>query len=222
MEARELFTLLDHSGDAAFAVDPQGVICYWSAGVENLLGVSGKDALSRNCEDILRGEDSGGHQVCATDCQVLQAARNNRTVSNYDVCAVAASGQRKWLNISIIVAPVRYGPSPLVVHLVRDVTEAKRRETLTREIMLRVGELTGQQADRMLNGARPPASVPELTQREMAILQSLSFGRSTGEIASELHISAATVRNHVQHILGKMKCHTRLEAVLTAARRRLV
>ena len=66
MEARELFTLLDHSGDAAFAVDPQGLVCYWSPGVEGLLGVPGKDALSRNCEDVIRGEDGMGHKICAS------------------------------------------------------------------------------------------------------------------------------------------------------------
>ena len=222
MEARELFTLLDHSGDAAFAVDPQGLVCYWSPGVEGLLGVPSREALSRNCEDILRGEDGGGRRVCTNDCQVLQAARNNRDVPNYDLCAITTSGERKWLNVSIMVAHVKHGPSPLVVHLMRDIADRKRNENLTREIMLRVGELTGQQADRMLNMARPPASVAELTQRELAILQALALGHNTGEISEELHISAATVRNHIQHILTKLKCHTRLEAVLTAARQRLV
>lgn len=222
MERRELFTLLDHSGDAAFAVDPQGLICYWSPGVEALLGVSSKEALSRNCEDVLQGEDGAGRRICVNDCYVLQAARNNHNVANYDLCASTTSGKRKWLNVSIVVAHIKYGPSPLVVHLIRDITDRRRQEKLTREIMVRVGELTGQQADRMLNTPRAPAAVAELTQREIAILQALSVGHSTSEISEELHISAATVRNHIQHILSKLKCHTRLEAVLTAARQRLV
>jgi DNA-binding NarL/FixJ family response regulator len=88
--------------------------------------------------------------------------------------------------------------------------------------MVRVGELTGQQADRILTMSRSPAANAELTQRELAILRALSLGRTTDEISGDLNISAATVRNHVQHILGKLKCHTRLEAVITAARQRLV
>ena len=52
MDARDLFTLLDHSGDAAFAVGPQGLICYWSSRVKGLLGLASKEALSRHCEDI--------------------------------------------------------------------------------------------------------------------------------------------------------------------------
>jgi PAS domain S-box-containing protein len=222
MKPRELFNLLDQAGDAAFVVDPQGVICYWSAGAEALLGVAGKDALWRNCQDVLCGEDGTGHRVCTVDCHVLQAARNDRDVPNYDLYAVTASGDRKWLNISVILAQVQYGPSPLVVHLARDISERKRQETLTREIMVRVGQLTGQQADRRLSSAAPPTPAPDLTQREIEILQLLALGRSTGTIAGKLHISTATVRNHVQHILGKLKCHTRLEAVVTAARQRLL
>jgi hypothetical protein len=43
-----------------------------------------------------------------------QAARNHN-VASYD-CAGTASGKRKWLNISIIIAHVKHGPSPLSVH----------------------------------------------------------------------------------------------------------
>jgi PAS domain S-box-containing protein len=222
MEARELFTLLDHAGDAAFAVGPQGLICYWSSSAAGLLGLPSDEALSRSCEDVLRGEDGASRRVCTSDCQVLQSARKNRDVPNYDLCAMTASGERKWLNISIIVARVMHGPSPLVVHLMRDISARKRNENLTREIMLRVGELTGQQADQMLNRTRAPQPKVTLTPQELVILRSLSLGHSTQEIAAELRISIVTVRNHIQHILGKLKCHTRLEAVLSAARQCLI
>lgn len=222
MEARDLFALLDHAGDAAFAVDSHGLICYWSSSAEGLLGLASKDALSRNCVDVLRGEDGTGHRVCTNDCQVLQSARKKRDVSNYDLWAVTASGERKWLNVSIIVAHVKHGPSPLVVHLLRDISARKRNDNLTREIMLRVGELTGQQTDQLLNRARSRQPTVELTPQELVILRSLSLGHSTKEMAAELRISTVTVRNHIQHILGKLKCHTRLEAVLSAARQSLI
>lgn len=47
-------------------------------------------------------------------------------------------------------------------------------------------------------------------------------GRNTRTAADELHVSVATVRNHVQSILTKMGVHSRLEAVAVAARRRWV
>jgi PAS domain S-box-containing protein len=222
MEPRELFDLLDHTGDATFAVGPRGVICYWSRKAEQLLGFSQPQALSKNCEDILRGEDGAGCEVCTRDCHVLEAARKERDVPNYDLHAMTGSGTRKWLNISIIVAQVRQGPSPLVIHLMRDISNRKRNEELTREIMVRVGELTGRQADEMLSRTRSERPSVELTVRELSILRSLSLGRSTSEMAAELHISTATVRNHIQHILAKLQCHTRLEAVLRAARQGLI
>lgn len=222
MESRELFDMLDHAGDAAFAVGPHGLVCYWSNKAEQLLGFRQSETLSRNCEDILQGEDGAGCKVCTHDCHVLEAARKERDVSNYDLHAMTASGERKWLNVSIIVAAVKRGPSPLVVHLMRDISERKRNEQLTHEIMVRVGELTGREADQILSGTRSEQPGVELTARELSILRSLSLGKSTSEMAAELHISTATVRNHIQHILAKLRCHTRLEAVLRAARDGLI
>ena len=50
----------------------------------------------------------------------------------------------------------------------------------------------------------------------------LMYGKNTKEIAALLRISTATVRNHVQHVLAKLKCRTRLEAVLRAIRQGLI
>jgi DNA-binding NarL/FixJ family response regulator len=104
----------------------------------------------------------------------------------------------------------------------RDISERKRSEDLTREIMVRVGELTGRQADQILSHGRSERPGVELTARELAILRSLSLGKSTSEMATELHISTATVRNHIQHILGKLHCHSRLEALVRAIREGLI
>lgn len=218
MESRELFELLDNAGDAAFAVGPHGLVCYWSQKAEQLLGFNQSETLSKNCEDILRGEDGAGCAVCTHECHVLEAARKERDVSSYDLHAMTASGGRKWINVSILVAHANRGPSPLVVHLMRDISERKRNEELTREIMVRVGELTGRQADQMLSRTRSEQPGVKLTARELSILRSLSLGRGTSEMAAELSISTATVRNHIQRILRKLQCHTRLEVVLRAAR----
>ncbi len=49
--------------------------------------------------------------------------------------------------------------------------------------------------------------------REREILYLLANGSGTKEIAAKLCISVVTVRNHVQHILQKLKVHSRSEAV---------
>ena len=48
MESRELFALFDQAGDAAFAVEPYGRICYWSDGAEKLLGFPRAEALTKH------------------------------------------------------------------------------------------------------------------------------------------------------------------------------
>jgi DNA-binding NarL/FixJ family response regulator len=50
----------------------------------------------------------------------------------------------------------------------------------------------------------------------------IATGMSTRAAADKLHVSPATVRNHVQNVLGKLGAHSRLEAVAVANRRRLL
>jgi len=55
-----------------------------------------------------------------------------------------------------------------------------------------------------------------LTQRELQILMHLAAGRTNREIATELNLSVGTVGVHVSHILTKLKCTTRTQAVSNA------
>jgi PAS domain S-box-containing protein len=63
-----------------------------------------------------------------------------------------------------------------------------------------------------------PLAHPELplTPRQAEVLDLLERGRTTRQIASELHLSTDTVRNHVRHILRAVGAHSRLEAVAIA------
>lgn len=54
---------------------------------------------------------------------------------------------------------------------------------------------------------------PALSGRELEVSRYLVQGRSNKEIARQLGISAATVKNHVHNILEKLHVHTRAEAV---------
>lgn len=52
-----------------------------------------------------------------------------------------------------------------------------------------------------------------LSRREHEVLTHLGLGMNNDEIASALFLSRATVRTHVQNILGKLRVHSRLEAI---------
>jgi DNA-binding NarL/FixJ family response regulator len=58
------------------------------------------------------------------------------------------------------------------------------------------------------------AKVETLSQREEEILQHLSKGYSTKEIAERLSVSVNTVRTHLQHIYEKLHVRSRTEAVV--------
>jgi PAS domain S-box-containing protein len=62
----------------------------------------------------------------------------------------------------------------------------------------------------------PRAPHPRLTPRQSEILRLLEHGRSTAQIAAELHLSQETVRNHVRHVLRALGVTSRLEAVAVA------
>jgi PAS domain S-box-containing protein len=67
----------------------------------------------------------------------------------------------------------------------------------------------------------PHLAHPHLTARQTEVLRLLEHGRSTAQIAQQLHLSPETVKNHVRHILRALGVHSRLEAVAVARTERL-
>ena len=88
-------------------------------------------------------------------------------------------------------------PRPVIVEIARRVAAARER-----------GE------DRKL--------VEPLTPRELEVLRALTDGLSTPEICEKLYIAPNTLRTHVQNIMGKLRVHSKLEAVAFALKNRLV
>jgi PAS domain S-box-containing protein len=67
-----------------------------------------------------------------------------------------------------------------------------------------------------------PLLHPHLTPRQAEVLGLLEHGRSTDQIAEQLHLSPETVRNHIRALLRALSVHSRLEAVAVARRTHLV
>lgn len=68
-------------------------------------------------------------------------------------------------------------------------------------------------------GDRDPSA---LNERELEILQSLSHGRSTKEVAEEAFLAEETVKTYLKQIYRKLGVRDRTEAVAEAFRRGLV
>jgi PAS domain S-box-containing protein len=65
---------------------------------------------------------------------------------------------------------------------------------------------------------RPSVPHPHLTPRQTEVLRLLEQGRSTKQIADELHLSTETVRNHIRRLFRALGVNSRLEAVAAARR----
>jgi DNA-binding NarL/FixJ family response regulator len=61
-----------------------------------------------------------------------------------------------------------------------------------------------------------PAAFPELTDRELEILELVARGLSNPTITAELGLSPKTVRNHVSNIFAKLQVRDRAEAIVRA------
>jgi DNA-binding NarL/FixJ family response regulator len=64
--------------------------------------------------------------------------------------------------------------------------------------------------------ASPADSLPELTERELEVLELLAHHLSNQEIADRLSISLKTARNHVSNILSKLQVADRAQASIRA------
>jgi DNA-binding NarL/FixJ family response regulator len=63
---------------------------------------------------------------------------------------------------------------------------------------------------------------PNLTARELSVLQLIVKGKSNKEIADELGIFESTVKTHVNNILSKLDVNDRTQAATTALQRGIV
>jgi len=106
-----------------------------------------------------------------------------------------------------------------VEDIVAAVRSAHAGETLLpRSVLLQIARRVAEARDR----ASEMQPVESLTPRELEVLRALTEGLSTPEICARLFITPNTLRTHVQNVMGKLRVHSKLEAVAFALRYRLV
>ncbi|MGH3147166.1 MAG: response regulator [Rubrobacter sp.] len=107
---------------------------------------------------------------------------------------------------------------------VDDILDSTRRlgdgETLlSQSELVALLRLAGQNREEELEAR---ASIEQITPRERDVLRSLAEGLSNKEIAAKLHMSVDTERTHMMNILNKLGVHSRIQALLFAARHGLI
>ena len=63
---------------------------------------------------------------------------------------------------------------------------------------------------------------PELTVRELSVLECVAAGHANKEIADKLSISEGTVKSHVNSVMQKLGALSRTDAAITALRKGLI
>ena len=79
-----------------------------------------------------------------------------------------------------------------------------------------IGATVARQLAALVTGRVPNDPFPDLTTRERDVLDALTAGASTAQIADRLGLTDKTVRNHISNILTKLEVVDRTQAVLKA------
>ncbi|HET9488697.1 MAG TPA: LuxR C-terminal-related transcriptional regulator [Methylomirabilota bacterium] len=198
LDQNSLLKALNRAGDGVVVADGEGRVVLWNRAAERLLGWSAPEAVGRTSCELLDARNDG--RPCGEACPIRAAARKGDAVESFDVRARAKAGREIRLNVSTLAVPAEPGAEAFAIYLFRDVST---RTPATNGTVIE----------------RPPMvaenGVP-LTRREREVLRLLSTGANTRTAAERLGVSPATIRNHVQNLLGKLGVHSRLQAVAYA------
>lgn len=195
------------TGDAVFVIGPDYRIIYWDTHAEFLTGLKAEDVLDKPCYEVILGERENGERFCGWGCSVMRMSQEGRPVLSYDMKVQSPSGGKRWVNVSTLSIECDEGIH--IVHLLRDAQ--KTHETL--EMAQGLIQL-GKKEDKKTTSKR--RGLPALTARQLEMLQLLSEGKSVREIKTDLHLSEATVRNHIRSVLQALGAHSQLEALARA------
>lgn len=209
---------LSNTADGAVAVDQEQRIIFWNAAAEKLLGFKAQEVLGRFCHEVINACAESGPSICQESCLKRIQSLEREAVPTRDVRVHTKTGQEVWVSLSTILFPSRQQDLNVLVHLFRDVTQQKELERSIQQLVTTVSKLSLEKERGLDLDKTPFLGSPNLTHRELEILRFLASGCTTKEIAHNLFITPATIRNHIHNVLVKCGVRTRLEAVILALR----
>jgi len=187
---------LSSTSEPAYAVNQDGLIVAWNKSAETAFGYTATQAVGRKCWDLLAGQDVFDNRYCCQGCPIREMAFCHEPIKGSTLTMKTAMQERRKYDICMLLVCDSNG-TELLVHLchpARDAADARPGAALAGRTPVRSGRRA-------------------LTPREVEVLALLADGLETREIASELCISVATSRNHLQHVLRKLRAHSRVAAI---------
>lgn len=220
MRREELIQFVHGTGEAAYVLDPNGLITAWNQAAVDFFGKQGAEVIGKYCSDVLHGVDECGHK-CSTNCVVKARAASHEKLKAYDIKVETPAGPR-WCSMTVL-APVKGGTADgYTLHVAKSADLRKRFEHVLRDFVVTETALPFVNINELTTAKQTVTGLVDLSERELDVLRLLAKGNATQSIADQLFISPTTVNNHVQRILKKLSVHTRLEAVRRAERSGLI
>jgi PAS domain S-box-containing protein len=176
-----------------FAFDDDMTVVAWNQGAEELTGIKAEEAVGEPCWAVLGACDDRGSLICHRNCSRVRHARDGYPLPPAPMNVRTADGGRRRVEVDTVSA--LGGERPLYLHLMHD---APLPEATADGAPLELG---------------PP---PELTLRQIEVLELIAEGLSARTIAARLSVSEPTVRNHIRAVLIELGAHSQLEAVFRA------
>jgi two-component system nitrate/nitrite response regulator NarL len=161
-------------------------------------------ALAADGDEALAAAES--HQPALVIAEVLLPG-----ASGYELCRAVKDRYGRAVPV-VLVSDRRTEPADRLAGLLIGADDYVVKPVCSAELVVRVRRLLGVPPDGGLGCA------DTLTSRERDVMVLLTQGLSQGEIAQRLVISPGTVAKHIEHILGKLRVHTRAQAIALVLR----
>ena len=187
-------TIVFSSGEALMALGPDLRVDAWNEELASLTGIPAAEAIGLPCWEVLGGVDERGAAICHTGCPSAQLAREGRPIPSRRILIRTAEGRKQVAVTMSTIAAVDANGGAVGLHLFRATPDAESE----------------------------PAPESHLTARQHEVLALIAEGAPAKAIATRLGVADATARNHIRAILLQLGCHSQLEALAEARRRRLL
>ena len=121
----EMPDLIDHTSDAALALDESLRIVAWNRQAEQLLGYARSEVLGCCCWDILQGRTSNGQPLCTPACMACEFFAHGLPFGITEMVCRAKNGRDVTVSIGSLVLPGNVaGQSCLVLLFLRPVPQS--------------------------------------------------------------------------------------------------
>ncbi len=214
--AHEFLDSIANTSDGVYAVDGDHRIILWNGAAEAILGFTAAEVLGKPCYEMVSGRDGAGNVLCNAACADLRLAEHQQLVPTRDVLSKTKDGRDVWINVTNIPIPSGANDHFALIHIFRDVSEAKHLERFGERLASLVNDLPRSRMAEPRQRRVESPSITVLTQREREVLRLLASGANASAVAATLSVSLSTARKHIQNILTKLNVHSALQAVARA------